>query len=224
MLDRRPLAVMLEDLRDERTASVPFPPGETRFSLRRTRAFAEEPLPLLLAAYERHGPIFTERVLHERRLDARAGGQPLHPVSHAANFQWREGHFRDLIGLMGDGLLTIDGDFHRRSRLVMLPAFHREHIMASVQTVIDETDRALAELTPGTELDLYAWTRKLAMRIAMQALFGLDPDGERARAIDAAGCSRRPRPSSRATTCCGSFAAGTRRGGGCSRPPGGWTS
>ena len=34
-------------------------------------------------------------------------------VSHASNFTWRESHFRDLIGLMGDGLLTIDGDFHR---------------------------------------------------------------------------------------------------------------
>ena len=36
-------------------------------------------------------------------------------------------------------------------------------------------------------LNLYAWTRRLALRIAMRALFGLDPDGERARAIDAAG-------------------------------------
>ena len=49
-------------------------------------------------------------------------------VSHAANFTWRESHFRDLIGLMGDGLLTIDGEFHRRSRQIMLPAFHRERM------------------------------------------------------------------------------------------------
>lgn len=188
MLNRSPLAVMLEDLREERSASVPFPPGETGFSMRRTRAFAVEPLPLLVANYERYGPIFTTRLFHSNVVWM-LGPAANHyvTVSHAANFEWREGHFRDLIGLMGDGLLTIDGDFHRRSRLVMLPAFHREHIMASVQTVLEETEAALAELQPGRRIDLYTWTRHLAMRIAMRALFGLDPDGQAARAIDAAG-------------------------------------
>ncbi len=87
---------------------------------------------------------------------------------------------------MGDGLLTIDGDFHRRSRRIMLPAFHREHIAASADAVVQETERALEQLTPGASIDLYAWTRHLAVRVAMRALFGVDPDGEQARAIDAA--------------------------------------
>src|SRR5947209_6517929 len=108
-------------------------------------------------------------------------------VSHASNFLWREGHFRDLIGLMGDGLLTIDGDFHRRSRRIMLPAFHREHLQGSVEAIVQETDAALARLQPGAHVDLYAWTRRLALRVAMRALFGLDPDGELARSVDAAG-------------------------------------
>src|SRR5690348_7770446 len=64
LLNSRPLAVMLADLRDERAATVPFPPGDTRVSLRRTRRFAEEPLPMLLDAYERFGPIFTMRLFH----------------------------------------------------------------------------------------------------------------------------------------------------------------
>src|SRR5258708_27712010 len=97
-------------------------------------------------------------------------------VSHAADFQWREGSFRDLIGLMGDGLLTIDGDFHRRSRLAMLPAFHHDHIAASVDVIVGETNRALDGLVPGARVDLYAFTRRLALRVAMRALFGLDPD------------------------------------------------
>jgi cytochrome P450 len=188
MVDVNPLAVMIQDLREERAASVPFPPGETSFSMHRTRAFADEPLPLLVEAYERYGPIFTTRLFHSNVVWM-LGPEANHYItlSHASNFEWRDGHFRDLIGLMGDGLLTIDGEFHRRSRLIMLPAFHREHIMASVQTVLDETDAAIARLEPGAEIDLYVWTRHLAMRIAMRALFGLDPDGRAARAIDAAG-------------------------------------
>jgi cytochrome P450 len=180
--------VLFSDLREERAAEVPFPPGETRFSMTRTRRFASEPLPMLLDAYERFGPVFTLRLFHSNVVFM-LGPAANHymTVSHASNFLWREGHFRDLIGLMGDGLLTIDGEFHRRSRLIMLPAFHREHIAASVGVIVEETNRALDQLAPGEVIDLYATTRRLALRVAMRALFGLDPDGEAARAIDAAG-------------------------------------
>ncbi|MCW3069116.1 MAG: cytochrome [Solirubrobacterales bacterium] len=188
LLNSSPLSVLLSDLREERAASVPFPPGETRLSMARTRRFANEPLPMLLDAYERFGPVFTLRLFHSNVVFM-LGPAANHyiTVTHASNFLWREGHFRDLIGLMGDGLLTIDGEFHRRSRLIMLPAFHREHIAASVEVIVEETTRALEQFTPGAVVDLYAITRRLALRVAMRALFGLDPDGERARAIDAAG-------------------------------------
>ena len=187
LLNSNPVSVLLSDLRDERAASVPYPPGETRFSMARTRRFASEPLPMLLEAYERYGPIFTLRLFHGNVVFM-LGPEANHyiTVSHASNFTWRDSHFRDLIGLMGDGLLTIDGEFHRRSRLIMLPAFHREHITASVDAMVEETDRALERFRPGARIDLYAWTRRLALQVAMRSLFGLDPDGERARALDAA--------------------------------------
>jgi cytochrome P450 len=192
MLESNPFSVMIRDLRDERYAGLPFPPGETRFSIARTRRFAEDPLPILLDCYERYGSVFTLRLFHSNVVFM-LGPAANHyvTVSHASNFTWRDGHFRDLIGLMGDGLLTIDGEFHRRSRLIMLPAFHHNHIASSVDVIVQETERALDELEPGREIDLYAWTRRLAMRVAMRALFGVDPDGERARAIDAAGLFER---------------------------------
>jgi cytochrome P450 len=181
-----PFAVMVHDVRAERANEIPYPPGETSFSMARTRRFANEPLELLLECYERYGPIFTVRVLHGNVVFM-LGPAANHymTVSHASNFIWRESHFRDLIGLLGDGLLTIDGEFHRRSRQIMLPAFHRERIAASIDVMIEETERALEQLasnaddstmTPDGSVDLYHWTRGLAMRIAMRALFGLNPD------------------------------------------------
>jgi cytochrome P450 len=192
LLDLNPFAAVLGDLREERAATVPFPPGDTRFSLARTQRFANDPLPLLLDGYERFGPVFTLRLFHGNVVFM-LGPEANHyiTVSHAANFTWRESHFRDLIGLMGDGLLTIDGDFHRRSRRIMLPGFHRERIAASVDVMVDETARALDGLAAGDRIDLYAWTRRLALRIAMRALFGLDPDEGPAHAIDAAGLFER---------------------------------
>lgn len=188
---------MVHDMRAERASPVPYPPGDTRFSMARTRRFANEPLELLLECYERYGPVFTIRVLHGNVVFM-LGPAANHymTVSHASNFTWRESHFRDLIGLLGDGLLTIDGEFHRRSRQIMLPAFHRERIAASIDVMVEETERALVQLASGAaagaggertqQLDLYDWTRHLAMRIAMRALFGLDPDSEPARGTDAA--------------------------------------
>jgi len=71
--------------------------------------------------------------------------------------------------------------------MIMLPAFHHKHISDSVEVISEETNRALDKLEPGAHVDLYAWTRRLALRVAMRALFGLDPDGELARSVDAAG-------------------------------------
>jgi cytochrome P450 len=187
-----PFAVMAHDVRAERASRVPYPPGELSFSMARTRRFAREPLELLLESYERFGPVFTLRVLHGNVVFM-LGPEANHymTVSHASNFIWRDSHFRDLIGLLGDGLLTIDGDFHRRSRQIMLPGFHRERIAASIDVMVDETERALEQFAPERSIDLYAWTRGLALRIAMRALFGLDPDREPARSTDAAGLFER---------------------------------
>lgn len=182
-----PFRILIQDLADERAAAVPYPPGDTHFSLTRTKRFIDEPLPLLLDAYERHGPIFTLRILHSNVVFM-LGPAANHyiTVSHASNFIWRESHFRDLIALLGDGLLTTDDPYHRRSRQIMLPAFHRERIAASIGVIIEETEQALEPWRDGERIDLYHWTRRLATRVAMRALFGIDPDGETARSIDAA--------------------------------------
>ena len=182
-----PFAVLWRDIRTDRAAKVPWPPGETNFSLPRTRHFDRDPLGLLLAAYERYGPIFTLRIFHHNAvfmLGPAANHYIL--VSHAKNFLWREGHLRDLIPLLGDGLLTIDGAFHRTHRKLMLPAFHREQIAAATDTMRAEVDQALAELRPGEVADVYDWTRRVALRVALRALFGIDPDTARAGGLNAA--------------------------------------
>jgi retinoid hydroxylase len=177
-----PVRRLAGDLLAERRTKTPFPPGETRFSVRRTRGFALNPLALLLDAYERFGPVFTMRVFHGNTIFM-IGPEANHymTVSHASNFRWRDGHMGDLTALLGDGLLTIDGEFHRRSRRIMLPAFHHEAIAAALQTMNAEIDRALDRWNDGARIDVYHATRRLALRIALRALFGLDPDAAGAR-------------------------------------------
>ncbi|MDX6670914.1 MAG: hypothetical protein QOI91_1277 [Solirubrobacteraceae bacterium] len=181
-----PFKRLANDLRSERSWDGALPPGPTNFSARRTYKVAREPLPLLLDAYREHGPVFSMRILHASgvfMLGPEANHYML--VENAANFRWRDGAFIDLIPLLGDGMLTIDGTYHRRARRIMLPAFHRDRIAASQETMVEETERALDGVHPGEELDVYHWTRALAMRIAMRALFGFDPDRS-GRGIDVA--------------------------------------
>jgi cytochrome P450 len=154
-----------------------YPGGDLGFSIARTRQFERDPLPLLLSCYQRFGPVFTLRLLYAPVVFA-LGPEANHyiTVSHASNFRWRDGSMGDLIPLLGDGLLTTDGEYHRRARRIMLPAFHRERIAASTGVMVEEAERALDGWRVGRRLDLYAWTRRLALRIAMRALFGFDPD------------------------------------------------
>jgi cytochrome P450 len=154
-----------------------FPPGLMNLSVMRTHAMAHDPLPVLLDGYERFGPIFTLRLLHSRVVFM-LGPEANHfvTVSHPENFHWRESSFGDLIPLLGDGLLTIDEAYHDHARATMMPAFHREQVGAAVETMAAEADPAIERLRPGEVVDIYEWMRGLAMRIAMRALLGLDPD------------------------------------------------
>jgi cytochrome P450 len=176
------------DLRSQRAARGRWPPGELSFSPRRTREFERDPLPLLLRSHRRYGPVFTLRLLYAPIVFA-LGPEANHyiTVTHASNFRWRDGGMGDLIPLLGDGLLTTDGEYHRRARRIMLPAFHREQLAASTRIMVEEAEQAVGRWRAGMRLDLYAWTRRLALRIAMRALFGFDP---RAGARDAAMAER----------------------------------
>ena len=166
------------DLRAQWRSRGSYPPGDMSVSPARTRAFERDPRTLLVDAYERYGPVFTLRLLYQPVVFA-LGPEANHYllVSHASNFRWRDGSMGDLIPLLGDGLLTTDGNYHRRARRIMLPAFHREQVAATVDTMVLEIEDALSAWRPGARVDLYAWTRRLALRIAMRALFGFDPEG-----------------------------------------------
>jgi cytochrome P450 len=176
-MSANPLRRIAEDVLAEWRGRGKFPPGWTDFSWSRTLQVNGDPLPLLLGAYEEFGPIFTIRLLHSPVVFM-LGPEANHfvTVAHPENFHWRESSFGDLIPLLGDGLLTIDEDYHDRARAIMMPAFHREQIEAATEAMTIEADRAIEALPVGEVVDIYEWMRNLAMRIAMRALLGLDPD------------------------------------------------
>jgi cytochrome P450 len=174
-----PLARIRDDLGAERRAARQgsLPPGPKLPSIARTERMRRDPLSVLLPAYEEHGHIFAIRIFHAIHvfmLGPEANRFML--VTDRDKFRWRDGGLGDLIPLIGDGLLTTDGEYHDRAREIMVPVFHRERIAAAASVMTEEAERALRGWSAGDRVDLYDWSRHVAMRVAMRALFGLDPD------------------------------------------------
>ena len=94
-------------------------------------------------------------------------------VEHAKNFTMRE-VTQGLRLLLGDGLLTTDGEFHRRQRRLMLPAFHRKRVEGYRDTMIDYTERMLKNWQPGQQVDIAVEMQRLTLRIVAKALFDVD--------------------------------------------------
>jgi cytochrome P450 len=187
-LSTNPLVRIRDDLSVERRATRrgPLPPGSRLPSIARTERMRRDPLAVLLPAYEEHGPIFAIRIFHAINvfmLGPEANRFIL--VTDRDKFRWRDGSLGDLIPLIGDGLLTTDGDYHDGSRAILMPAFHRERIATAAAVMGSEAATAVDALPAGASTDVYEWARTLAMRIAMGALFGFDPDSGRAAAIAA---------------------------------------
>lgn len=94
-------------------------------------------------------------------------------VENAKNFTMRE-VAQGLRLLLGDGLLTTDGEFHRRQRRLVLPAFHRKRVESYGEIMAAYTGRMLEQWQPGQQLDVSREMQRLTLRIVAKALFDVD--------------------------------------------------
>jgi cytochrome P450 len=79
--------------------------------------------------------------------------------------------------LLGNGLLSSEGDFWLRQRRLIQPAFNRDHLNRYAATMIDYSVRRAGLWQPGETRDVHAEMRALTMDIAAKTLFGADVDG-----------------------------------------------
>jgi cytochrome P450 len=183
------LGRVADDVRRERRVRrrAKLPPGSTAPSWSHTRRIISDPLGLLLEHERRFGPVFTIRLLHEPIVWA-IGAEVNHQilVSDFDAFQWRDGRFADLWPLLGDGLLNIDGAYHRDLRMLLLPAFHRDRVAAVAETMVEQALAAAEALREGQVVEIYRWVRALALRIALRGLLGMEASDGREQTLAAA--------------------------------------
>ena len=76
--------------------------------------------------------------------------------------------------LVGNGLLTSEGEFWKRQRRLAQPAFHRHRINAYAETMVDYAQRTIATWQNGEERDIHRDMMRLALEIVVKTLFNAD--------------------------------------------------
>src|SRR5258705_6437659 len=109
-----------------------------------------------LSAYFLYDPAHIEEVLSTNAKNFRKS-RSLH-----SNFFQR---------LVGNGLLTSEGDFWRRQRRLAQPAFHRQRISGYGGVMVAYAERLISSWQPGEERFIDRDMMRLTMEIVVKTLF-----------------------------------------------------
>ena len=85
--------------------------------------------------------------------------------------------------MLGESLLTSEGDHHRRERRLIQPIFHHERIDAYANTMVELAERWSDRRGHGERIDLYVQMSGLTLAIVGRTLFGHDVSEEGADAV-----------------------------------------
>jgi cytochrome P450 len=80
--------------------------------------------------------------------------------------------------LLGNGLITSDGEFHKRQRRIVAPAFHRTRIQAYGAVMVDRALALREEWQPGREIGALAEMMRVALQIVARTLLNTDVTAE----------------------------------------------
>jgi cytochrome P450 len=97
--------------------------------------------------------------------------------THADNFM-KDKLTRWLVPLVGEGLLTSDGDFWRRQRRLAQPAFQRHQIDQYATVMVDHTEWMLSTWSSGQVRDPHVEMMRLTLGIVAKTLFDVELSGE----------------------------------------------
>jgi cytochrome P450 len=165
---------------------APSPRGDP--FLGNLRSMRSDPLGLVVGAMHELGDVV--RLVFPRAQDVHVVYHPDHVrqvlQDNAKNYNKQTRGFEKVRNVLGNGLLTSEGDFWLRQRRIAQPAFHREKIAAFAQIMArageDMVDGWEHAAKSGRPIDVSAEMMRVTLRIVGEALLGADVTRE-ARSI-----------------------------------------
>lgn len=95
-----------------------------------------------------------------------------------AQFFVKERTQRRMKVLLGEGLITSDGETHKRQRRIAAPAFHRQRIQAYAGTIVSHAAAMRDEWQAGVQMDVASEMMRLALQITARTLFDTEVTAE----------------------------------------------
>ena len=80
--------------------------------------------------------------------------------------------------VLGEGLLTSEGELHKRQRRLAQPAFHRERIQRYGEVMVEKAALARERWRDGEEIDVAHEMMRLTLAVVAKTLFDADVDDE----------------------------------------------
>lgn len=142
--------------------------------------FAKDPSGYLMQITESHGEVVNLNFGNRQMtVVTRPDLVALVLRDYAKKFKKPYRGFPALKALIGNGLLSSDGDFWLRQRRLAQPAFHREKIRAYGETMRQYTLRALE--TMPKKFDAFEFWNTLTLEIVAKTLFNAEITGQGSR-------------------------------------------
>jgi len=98
-------------------------------------------------------------------------------VTHQSSFKKSRVLERARV-LLGDGLLTSEGEFHKLQRRLVQPAFHRERLAGYAASMVECAAACRERWQNGAEIDVSREMMHLTLAIVARTLFGADVSSE----------------------------------------------
>ncbi len=89
-----------------------------------------------------------------------------------------------LRGMLGDGLVTAEGETWRRHRKLVAPSFTRRHVERYAETMVVCAAAWREGFAPGAPLDVHHEMMRLTQQVVLDTLFGTDLDVDVGRVGD----------------------------------------
>lgn len=127
------------------------------------------------------GPIVRFRFAHLHAVLLHDPDAIQHVLQNSPKRYAKSRNYQPMKVVLGNGLLTSEGDFWRRQRRLAQPAFHQAQLRGLVTTMARTTDAMLVRWRAwddGRAIDLHQEMMRVTLRIAGLTMFGADLDGE----------------------------------------------
>ncbi len=137
------------------------------------KKYARDPIGYLDRNFKTHGDIYRFRVLHRTLVTTNNPDHVKH-ILQDNNRNYRKSlAYRKLNVVLGNGLLTSEGEFWLRQRRMSAPAFHKEEIAAYQQIMLEETQQMIDSWDLKQPINLTTSMTQLTLKIIARTLLGL---------------------------------------------------